>query len=366
MMYTVETARMTTSNSRYLPHGPFFLELRKRVDAHFTASGRIANQTPAQMYLKTGVILSWFIGSWVLLNFAAQTWWQAALCCVSLGLAAAGIGFSIQHDGGHRGYSRHRWVNGLMAFFLDVLGGSSYIWHWKHNVFHHANPNITGLDVDIDIRPLARMSPEQKRRFGHRFQHIYIWVLYAFLAVKWHFFDDFSNIVRGKIGDQTFPRPKGWKLAQFIIGKAVFVTWALVVPALLHPWPQVVLGYALASATLSVTLAVVFQLAHVVEGAQFPKLEQECASKMEWAVHQVVTSANFALGNPLVTWYVGGLNYQIEHHLFPKVCHYRLPEIAPIVQQLCREQGIPYQVNASTFGAIASHTRWIRQLGMAS
>ena len=355
----------TNSNSRYLPHGPFFTELRRRVEAHLAASGRVGNQTPLAMYRKTAVILTWFIGSWVVLNFAVTTWWQAALCCVSLGLAAAGIGFSIQHDGGHMGYSKFRWVNALMALSLDLLGGSSYIWHWKHNVFHHSNPNITGLDVDIDIRPLCRLSPEQQRRAGHRFQHYYIWLLYAFLAVKWHFVDDFANIAKGRIGAQTFPRPTGWKLLAFILGKLVFVSWALASPILFHPWWQVLAGYGLASATLSLTLAVVFQLAHCVEGAQFPPLDQGSSPKMEWAVHQVVTSANFALGNPLVTWYVGGLNYQIEHHLFPKVCHYRLPEIAPIVQQLCREQGVPYQVNLSTIGAIASHGRWIRQLGHA-
>jgi linoleoyl-CoA desaturase len=355
----------TNSNSRYLPHGPFFNELRQRVDAHFLASGRGGNETPPAMFLKTAVILGWWVGSWVLLTFVAVTWWQAALCCISLGLAMAGIGFSIQHDGNHTGYSKNKWISGAMAFTLDLLGGSSYIWHWKHNVFHHSNPNITGLDVDIDIRPLCRLSPAQQRRFAHRFQHLYIWVLYAFLAVKWHFVDDFTNLAKGKIGAQSFPRPKGWKLLMFIGGKLSFYSWALAVPMLFHPWWQVLLCYALVSVVLSETLAVTFQLAHCVEGAQFPALEVGSEPKMEWAVHQVVTSANFALGNPLVTWYVGGLNYQIEHHLFPKVCHMRLPEIAPIVQALCKEQGIPYKINDSTFGAIGSHARWIRQLGTA-
>jgi len=351
--------------SRYLPHGAFFNELRRRVDAHFVASGRPANQTPWQMFLKTAVILGWLVGSWVLLTFAVERWWQAALCCVSLGLAAAGVGFSIQHDGGHKGYSRHTWVNAVMALGLDLLGGSSYIWHWKHNVLHHSNPNVTGLDADIDLRPLARLSPEQPRRFAHRFQHLYLWVLYAFLAVKWQFLDDYLNLARGKIGTQPFPRPRGRQLITFIAGKLFFLCWAFAIPMVFHPWWHVLACYALASATLGVSLAITFQLAHCVEGVQFPSLELAPDAKQEWGVHQVVTAANFALGNPLVTWYVGGLNYQIEHHLFPRVCHQRLPEIAPIVQALCKEQGVSYKIHRSTFAALASHGRWLRQLGAA-
>ncbi len=362
MRYIVDQMA-THSNSRYLPHGPFFNELRRRVDAYFVESGLPSNQTPVGMFLKTAVILAWFALSWALMVFVASTWWQLALCCVSLGLAMAGIGFSIQHDGGHMGYSKSKWLNAAMAMTLDLLGGSSYIWHWKHNVFHHSNPNVTGLDVDIDIRPLARMSPEQQLRTGHRFQHLYIWPLYSFLAVKWHFIDDYINLAKGMIGSQTFPRPKGWKLATFFLGKIAFYTWAFIIPLMVMPWWQVLLCYGLWSATLSLTLAVTFQLAHCVEGAKFPKLELGSDPKMEWAVHQVVTSANFGLGNPFVTWYVGGLNYQIEHHLFPKVCSYRLPEIAPIVQRLCAEQGVEYKINRSTLGAIVSHARWMREMG---
>ncbi len=338
-------------------------ELKQRVDAHFAASGRPANQTPPGMMLKTAVIFAWFVASWVAMVFVADTAWTLALSCLSLGLAMAGIGFSIQHDGGHTAYSQHRWLNQLMAYSLDLLGGSSYLWHWKHNIVHHSHTNITGLDMDIDLTPLARMSPEQARRSGHRFQHLYIWPLYMFLAVKWHFVDDWWNLYTGRFGAQAFPSPRGWKLVGLIVGKLVFFTWAFVIPLLVMPWWQVLLCYALWSATLSIVLAVTFQLAHCVEGTQFPALELGSTAKMEWAVHQVVTSANFGLKNKFITWYVGGLNYQIEHHLFPKVCSYRLPEIAPIVQRLCVEQGVPYTVNESTLSAIASHARWMRTLG---
>lgn len=315
------------------------------------------------MVLKTALILGWFAGTWVLLTFFATGWWQAAALCVSLGLAMAAIGFNIQHDGNHGGYSKNKTLNALMAFTLDVMGGSSYVWSWKHNVFHHSNPNIEGLDADIEIKPFARLSPDQPRHWFHRFQAGYIFVLYCFLAVKWHFIDDFQNLIAGKVGSNPFPRPKGFKLFAALAGKVLFVTWALIIPMMLHPWWQVLLCYALASVVVSLALAIVFQLAHVVDGASFPSREQDGLVKTEWAVHQLETSMNFAPKNRLLTWYVGGLNFQVEHHLFPRICHLHLPEVAPIVEETCREYGVRYNVHPTFWAALVAHTKWIHKMG---
>src|SRR5229473_6578843 len=144
----------TSSKARYLAHGAFYAELRRRVEIHFATIGCAPNKAPG-MYAKTAVMLGWFAASYVLLVFWAATYWQASALAVSLGLATAGIGFNVQHDGVHGGYSPRKGVNRLMALSLDMLGGSSYVWSWKHNVFHHSNPNAVGLDADIDIQPLS-------------------------------------------------------------------------------------------------------------------------------------------------------------------------------------------------------------------
>jgi linoleoyl-CoA desaturase len=183
----------------------FIRELKRRVEAYFQESGRRPRDCP-RMYFKTASILAWFIGAYALLMFAVTSWWVALPLAIVLGLAMAAIGFNIQHDGGHRSYSNHQWVNRLMAMSLDLMGGSSYMWDWKHNSIHHTYPNITGQDDDINVGFLGRLSPHQHRYWFHRFQGIYLWVLYGFLAIKWHFYDDFYNLAAGRIAGHRVPR----------------------------------------------------------------------------------------------------------------------------------------------------------------
>ncbi len=333
------------------------------MDAHFAATGRSPRDAPG-MFAKTAVILAWLVCSYLLLVFWAGPW-TAWILAVSLGLALACVGFNIQHDGGHRAYSRRPGFNALMAHTLDLVGGSSYFWNWKHNVFHHSNPNVAGLDDDIDFQPLCRLAPSQPRRAGHRFQHLYVWPLYSLLAVKWHFIDDYRQLWTGEIGGQRFPRPRRWALVVFAAGKLFFYCWAIALPLLLHPPLHVLCFYGVASAAASLALAVTFQLAHCVEGPRFPTVDGATTLPTEWAVHQVETAANFSTHNRALSWFVGGLNFQIEHHLFPRVCHVHLAELAPIVEATCREFGVSYQVNPSVGAALRSHARRLRMLGQA-
>jgi linoleoyl-CoA desaturase len=347
----------------YLSHGEFYRELHRRVDCHFQRPGATPNGG-SRMVIKSLVILTWLIASYVLLLLWASTPLEGGLCSLSLGLAMAGVGFNVQHDGGHGGYSSHRWVNGLMAFGLDVLGGSSYVWSWKHNVFHHSHPNVTGFDSDIDVQPFCRLSPSQRRRAAHRFQHIYIWVLYLLLALKWQFVDDFRELATGRIGGQVFPRPSKTRSVSVIGGKILFVAWAVVLPLWMHPVWSVLLCFLAISATLSLVLSVTFQLAHSVAVA-FPVDGAGSPARKEWAVHQVEASADFAPRNVLLTWYLGGLNFQIEHHLFPRVCHQHLAGLSPIVRRTCEEYGVRYSVHPTARAALVAHARWIRLLGRA-
>ena len=164
------------------------------------------------------------------------------MLAVSLALAVGATGFAIQHDANHGAYSGNAIVNRLMGATLDLLGASSYLWHWKHNIFHHTYTNIEGADHDLDAKPFGRLSPDQARYPAHRFQHIYMWALYGFMLPKWHLVDDFQNAIEARIDDNRIPRPRGWALAQLLVGKAVFFAWALVIPMFFHRW-WVVLGF---------------------------------------------------------------------------------------------------------------------------
>ena len=197
--------------------------------------------------------------------FFAASWWQAIPLAVCVALAMCFIGFAIQHDGNHEGYSRRNWVNKLAGGTLDMIGASSYVWHWKHGILHHTYSNIDGHDSDIDAGPVARLSPHQPRYWFHRWQHIYLWPLYAFTSPRWHLWGDFKDVILGRIGQHPIPRPKGWDLVQFLGGKAFSIAFLLVIPMFFHEWWVVVLFYLFVTGVIGLVLTVVFQLAHCVE-----------------------------------------------------------------------------------------------------
>ena len=341
----------------------FQAELKRRVDEFFQETGQPRRDVP-RMYAKTAVLLAAFALLYALLVFVAGTWWQAVPLAVLLGLATAAIGFNIQHDGGHHAYSERPWVNKATALTLDLIGGSSYLWHWKHVVYHHTYVNITGHDTDIDLGVLGRLSPHQKWYPFHRWQHFYIWPLYGLMTIKWQLYDDFRDALTGRMGGHKFPRPTGWDLVVFLAGKIVFLTLAFAIPFLFHPVWLVFLIYGVAAAVAGVVLSVVFQLAHCVEGAEFPLPEQGTARiEHAWAVHQAETTVDFARRSRVVAWLLGGLNFQIEHHLLPRICHVNFPALSKVVEATCRQFGVKFAEHHSFRAGVASHFRWLRQMG---
>ncbi|HEX5442813.1 MAG TPA: acyl-CoA desaturase, partial [Pirellulales bacterium] len=297
----------------------------------------------------------------------AESAWTALPLAISLGLAMAAVGFNVQHDGGHQAVSNRRWINKLMALSLDLLGGSSYVWDKKHNAVHHSYTNVTGHDDDINIGFFGRLSPHQPRLRFHRLQHFYLWVLYGFLPIKWQLYDDFRDVLLGRVGGHRMARPKGWDLLMFIAGKAAFVGLAFGLPLLWHSAGPVLLAYLVTSWTQGVVLSTVFQVAHCEENASFP-LPRSADGRMgaAWAVHQVETTVDFARGNRLLSWFIGGLNFQIEHHLFPRVCHIHYSALAPIVESTCQQFGVRYTARESFGTSLAAHFRWLRRMGAAA
>ena len=316
------------------------------------------------MLCKSALILLWAAASYVALVGWASTGWQALALATLLGLAMAGIGFAIQHDANHGAYPVSRSARRGFGFLLDLIGGSSYVWKFQHNVNHHTFTNIAGADNDINVGGFARLCAAQKRRPYHRLQHLYLWPLYSLLGINWFIWADWRDYITGAIGSNPFPRPRGGELALFWLGKTGWVTIAFVIPLMFHP-PSIVLLFAVWTyLVLGMTMAIVFQLAHVVEEADFPVVTGDPArASTDFMRHQVATTIDFAPQNKLLNWYLGGLNYQIEHHLFPQICHLHYPAIAPIVEAVCRKHGVPY-VSLPTFrAALASHVRWLYRMG---
>ncbi|MEK7703420.1 MAG: acyl-CoA desaturase [Myxococcota bacterium] len=348
----------------FQPQSELARTLRQRVNAYLETQD--VASVRRRMLLKTVVIGVWYVASYVLLLLVASEVWQAALLSLSLAWAMAAVGFNIEHDANHGAYPvSPRWQRAL-GYSLDVLAGSSYIWRIKHNRNHHEHTNVAGADEDIDLRPFGRLAPSQPRRWYHRGQELYLWPLYGLLPLKWLLWDDFHDVVRGKIGDRSFRRPSGMELVGFVVGKLAALTLWFGLPLLLHPWQAVLPWVLVTSMVLGITLAVVFQLAHAVDATEFPKTEgDEPLLERDWVMHQLATTANYAPQSRALGWLLGGLNHQVEHHLFPRVCHVHYHAIAPIVADSCREAGVPYLAYPTFGSALRSHYQLLRRMGRA-
>jgi linoleoyl-CoA desaturase len=364
--YSVDRTVETDIKLKFDKSNAFQIELRRRVDELFQNTKRRKRDCP-QMYLKTAILLFSYAMLYILLVFWSQSVWMALPLSILLGLVGAGIGFNVQHDGGHQAYSNFSWVNKLMAMTSELIGGSCYNWHWKHSVFHHTYSNIEGHDSDLDLGVLGRLTPYQQQLSFHQWQHYYLWLLYGLMAIRWHLYDDFQKIITLRIGNHPYPRPTGWDMVIFVGGKAIFFTLAFGIPLLLHPVWVVIIFYGVAAIALGISLSLVFQLAHIVEEAEFP-LPQEDSGRIDnpWAIHQVETTVNFCRYNPVMSWFLGGLNFQIEHHLFPRICHVNYLAMSKVVEETCKEFGVKYVVHESFWAGLVSHGQWLRRMGMVN
>lgn len=318
------------------------------------------------MWAKTLTILAWAAASYAALLAAGASGaaWLALPLAVSLGLALACVGFSIMHDGNHGSQSDDARLNWLTGAALDALGASSWYWRQKHNVIHHTYTNVDGVDDDIALRPFFRLTPQQRRFWFHRYQHLYWLPLFLLFTTKWILVDDFVAFVRGKIGDHPVARPRGLDLVQFLLGKLSFLTWAVTVPLLFVSPATYAAGYLVVFGVTGVTLGLTFQLAHAVEGAAFYARPDDRTLPEPFVEHQLATTVDFARGNRLLTWYVGGLNHQVEHHLFPKVGHRHYPAIAAIVREVCARHGIAPLDQPTLWSAFLAHIRFMRRMGL--
>lgn len=345
----------------------FLTEVRAAVDQYFKEGGRSPKGGPA-MVAKSLVLLAMTFGPYLLVLTGSVPGWAMLLLCVPIGLGIAGIGFAVAHDAIHGAYSDRPRVNAAIGASMDLIGGSSYLWAITHNVIHHTYTNIHGTDEDLAVSPLLRLSPHAPRRWFHRWQHWYALGLYGMTTLFWVFVKDWKYLFAKDLGPYRNKKHAFRDVAGLVLGKVVYYGWSVVLPFVLidQPWYWVLGGILLVHLVAGITLGIVFQLAHVVEATAHPEPDQGGAMPQSWVVHELATTANFAPGNRLLSWYVGGLNYQVEHHLFPKVCSAHYPALAPIVRDLATRHGLPYHSNPTFRGAVRSHLRTLRQFGTAA
>ncbi|MGB3947656.1 MAG: acyl-CoA desaturase [Bacteroidia bacterium] len=341
----------------------FFNVLKGKVDAYFE-SNKIKQTGNYKLYIKTALLLtSAAVLYTFLVFFTPPTWISVILCCL-MGVNLAGIGFNIMHDGAHGSFSTKTWVNELMGYSLNMMGGSVYLWKHKHNVNHHSFTNIEGMDDDIDIKPWIRVHNDQKKYWYHRFQHIYWIVLYGVTYLLWIYVQDFQKYFTGKVGESPFRKMDLKEHLIFWGSKIAYIGVALVLPIFSVGLLETIVGYSIIAFVCGIIIAVVFQLAHVVEDARFNTPNTEVYKiDDEWAVHQIKTTANFATKSKIVSWFTGGLNFQVEHHLFPRISHIHYPKINELVKETCAQFNINYLEFPTVFSAVRSHVLHLKHVG---
>lgn len=341
----------------------FHGELRRRTNEYFAEAGK-AKTGNRQLFFKAIILVVSFIALYIHLVFFTPAYGLAILECIAMGGLTAAIGFNVMHDGAHGSFSKYTWLNEMAGHTINFLGADVFFWKTKHNVVHHTYTNIEGVDDDIEAGPLLRFCETQKYYKVHRYQHLYFWFAYSLLYIYWVFVTDYKKYFTGKVGNMPIKSMTTKDHIIFWGSKAIHAVLFVAIPIYMVGFVPWLIGFLIYGMFTGLILSMVFQLAHVVEDTHFPIAVQPMNTiEDEWAVHQIHTTANFATKNKIITWFVGGLNFQIEHHLFPKISHIHYPAISQIVKQVCEEYGIRYVEYPKTRMAIASHVAHLRELG---
>ena len=344
----------------------FHGELKKRIGDYFKQKGK--SQTGNfKLYLKAIILLTLFVGLYIHLVFFTPPVWLAIFESVLFGCVIAAIGFNVMHDGAHGSFSRYDWINNMASNVANFLGASQHMWKSKHNIIHHTYTNIHGVDDDIEARPLLRLCDEQDHYKIHKYQHVYFPAAYSLLYIYWIFVTDYKKYFTGKIGSTQLRKMTLKEHISFWFYKVAHAFIFVALPIYMVGFTPWLIGFLSMGLVAGFVLSIVFQLAHTVEHTHFP-LPDELTGRMEdeWAIHQIKTTANFATGNKLISWLVGGLNFQIEHHLFPKISHVHYPQISKIIRQACKEFGVEYVEYPKLSQAVVSHVSYLKQMGKAS
>jgi linoleoyl-CoA desaturase len=324
-------------------------------------------QARRQLHTKAVVIAGLAIGSYWSLVMRQSSVIEKLASSAVLIVALTAAATCVFHDANHASFSTSRTVNRVAGFTGDLLGASSWIWRFKHNNLHHGNTNMVGIDADIDQAPFARLAPTQRWRPWHRYQHLYMWILYGFLTLQWLLISDFVDLKNQGIGSQHFPRkPRRRDVAMLAFGKVLHVAWAFALPLAYHRWWVVLTFYLAISWSVGLLLATMFQLAHCTEPTQFPPADAPRRGS-DFIAHQLRTTVDVRcrteMGGRALHWVMGGLDYQVEHHLAPRLPHTVYPLVAQRLSRVCEQQQLTIHTHATPWQAIRSHGRWLKFMG---
>jgi linoleoyl-CoA desaturase len=355
-----------TLNFSRIDKAKFFRTLNKRVNSYFKEN-KIKRTGNYNLYIKAVVMFILLLAPFPIILTVNMPQWALLLLCIVIGIGMAGVGMNVMHDGNHESFSSRKWVNKIMGGSMYVLAGNVYNWKVQHNVLHHTFTNIQGHDEDINAGRIIRFTKHAQWLWIHRFQKYYSIFLYGLLTINWAITTDFRQMrryLKEKLSYGKLPDPfSAW--STLVITKILYYSIWLVLPILVLDisWWKVLIGFFAMHYTAGMILSVIFQLAHVVPKTEMPLPDKEGNLEHTWAIHQLYTTANFAPKNKFISWFSGGLNHQVEHHIFPHISHVHYGKIAAIVKNTAQEFNLPYNEYKTTRRAIIEHFKQIKTLG---
>lgn len=357
----MNTVKFRSTNTK---ENEFAATLKERVQQYFS-DNNISTKANGAMVFKTIIMISLYLVPFILILSLDLNLWWAALMSVVMGIGIAGTGMGVMHDACHGSYSKKQWVNDMLGGSLYLLGSNVLNWKIQHNVLHHTYTNLTGMDEDIAAKGPVRLSEGSKLKKFHKFQWLYAFFFYGMMTTA-KLINDFTNLLKYyKAGYVTMLKEKLLpEYLKMIVRKLIYLVAIFGLPLYFttFTWYQILIGFFIMHWVASMILSFVFQMAHVVEGAEQPEVAH--AGETNWYVHQLKTTSDFAPNDKLLSWFVGGLNFQIEHHLFQNICHIHYKKLAPIVQKTAREYGIEYNLKPTFRNALLSHIKMLKYYGI--
>jgi fatty acid desaturase/cytochrome b involved in lipid metabolism len=396
------------SDTFYSWDSPFYSTLKQRVVARLLEQKR-ERRGGYEIWVKAVLILTSF-WSMLAVMCLAENFYIALLAAVWMGISAAFVGTCIQHDGNHGSFSRWSKLNRAAGWTLDMIGASAFTWQVQHNLGHHPYTNLLDVDNenlsasspegkniqenDPDVFssfPFIRMHPHHERKWFHKYQHFYSPFLFSLMTLTKVFQQDFEMLRDRRLyhisAERIYSDPSN--VARFYIMKVLSVLYMIVLPCYCRQSLSGLVLYVVGHLACGEMLASFFIVNHVIEGVAFAKRERRPDGKMalprpvtidgvtpmertakadvvafdDWAAMQCQTSVNYSPGSWWMNHLSGGLCHQIEHHLFPGLCHTNYVYIQPVVQETCREFGVPYQSETSLPVALYHMLSHLKTLG---
>ncbi|MCA5006845.1 fatty acid desaturase family protein [Sphingobacterium bovistauri] len=338
----------------------FSKSLKLKINQYFQQN-LIKRTGNRKLILKAIVLLLSLILNYSILVFLQPHWIISVILCLILGVNFAAIGFNIMHDAGHNSFSENKKINTILSYSLNLLGGNIYLWKLKHNIAHHTFTNIDGEDHDIEIK-FMRIHHDQPLKKHHKYQSIYFIFLYSISYLAWIFYQDYEKYFRKRLSktSEKFTLPLNEKII-FWLSKFIHFQIFIIIPVIMVGFVPTLIGLLVSSIICGICLATVFQLAHVVDETEFKTLENYKVEE-EWMIHQLQSTANFATKSNVLTWLLGGLNFQVEHHLFPKISHVHYPEINKILKSECLAYNVKYNEYSTFIAAFKSHVTVVKNM----